>query len=68
VKAFFQSQEIFKIDEAGGLRAAKTHMALPAAKKMKAAPSGNGSTLTAEPSGTRGTKIALDNEKDFERY
>jgi methyl-accepting chemotaxis protein len=53
----------------GGQRAAKARLVLPAAKKVKVAHPGNGGKLTSEPSGLGGgANIALDNEKDFERY
>ncbi|MFA7383398.1 MAG: methyl-accepting chemotaxis protein [Desulfurivibrionaceae bacterium] len=69
----------FKLDEsggqrrqagnfvAGGQRAARTHLALPLARKAKSDHPGNGGKQTSAP-GAGGASIALDDHKDFERY
>ncbi len=69
----------FKLDEtggqrrqasnfsAGGQRSARAPLALPGTKKAKLVHSGNGGKQTSA-SGAGGASIALDDQKDFERY
>ena len=69
----------FKLDEtggqrrqagnlvAGGQKVAKTHLALPLARKGKLGHPGSGGKQTSA-SGAGGASIALDGQKDFERY
>ena len=51
---------------AGGQRVARTHLALPLARKGKLGHPGGGKQTSA--SGADGASIALDDQKDFERY
>lgn len=52
---------------AGGQRVARVHLALPLARNAKLAHPGNGGKQTSA-SGAGGASIALDDQKDFERY